>query len=89
MLQTPRAECIARYVGNMNQLEPLLLDVEHSKLRVSGHTNTPNSHTKNNLRFHSVSGTRQWYSLLLILRYLFCVPMHCSATRRPFNLYIH
>jgi hypothetical protein len=53
MLQTPWAECIARYVGNMNQLEPLLLDVEHSKLRVSGHTNTPNSHTKNNLRIQA------------------------------------
>ena len=53
MLQTARAECIAKYVRNMNQLEPLLLDVEHSKLRVSGHTNTPNSHTKNNLRFQA------------------------------------
>jgi hypothetical protein len=45
MLQTARAECIARYVGNMNQLEPLLLDVERSKLRVSGHT-TPQTVTQ-------------------------------------------
>ena len=53
MLQTARAECIVRYVGNMNQLEPLLLDVETFKIGGIMAHNTSNSHTKNNLRFQA------------------------------------